>query len=129
MFDISALSTLEIALIAAALAFTAGVVMSTKIMDLVKGVPADLRTALSDAEKATLAQVKTAKADVIAKVVPALPKLPVPIPVGKVALAPVVAAAVPAAPVVQVVAPVVPPVVDLTAAVLSTAAAAPAVAS
>jgi hypothetical protein len=96
---LSFLTDLQIDLVVAAVAFVAGVVFSTKIKDWVKGVPAELRTALSGAETASLSAIETAQHDVLAKLLPAPA-------VAKVAAAPVAKVAAPAAPAPAAAAPV-----------------------
>ena len=58
----SFLTDLEINLIVGAVSLVVGVLFSTEITDTLKGVPSDLRTALSSVEADALAKVKAAKA-------------------------------------------------------------------
>jgi hypothetical protein len=81
----SFLTDTEILLISNAVALAAGVVLSQKIKDLVKGVPSDVRSALSAAETNALAAAKQAQTEVLTKLLPAAAK-------------PVVAPVTPAAP-------------------------------
>lgn len=90
----SYLTTFNLLVAGLGVAFVAGVLLSTKVKDFIKGVPAELRAALSATEKAALAEVFAAKSAAIAKVTGA-----------KVAVAP----AAPAAPVVAAAAPAAPP--------------------
>ena len=99
----------EIAFAVGVIAFVLGVAFSTKVTDLFKGIPGDLRTALNGVEKATVANVKIAQASVVATlpqpVVKVAASSPVPAPVYKSdsapgpapAAAPVVVVEVPAA--------------------------------
>lgn len=89
----SYLTTFNLLVAGLGVAFVAGVMLSTKVKDFIKGVPAELRAALSATEKAALAEVSAAKSAAIAKVTGA-----------KVAVAP----AAPAAPVVAAAAPAAP---------------------
>jgi hypothetical protein len=69
-------------------AFVAGVLLSQKVKDYVKGVPAQARAAINNVEADALAKLKVAQADVLAK----LPGAVAP----KVAVAPAPAPAAPA---------------------------------
>jgi uncharacterized BrkB/YihY/UPF0761 family membrane protein len=78
------------------IAFVAGVVLSTKIKDVFKGIPSDLRTALDSVEADAANAVKSAKKTVVTTAVAsALTSVKVAAPAA--AAAPVAAAA-PAAP-------------------------------
>jgi hypothetical protein len=86
--------------------FVAGVVLSTKVKDYLKGVPAQARKALSNIEAKALADINRARDEVIARLpgagaIPA-PKTPLPaaapIAVAPVAVAPAAPAPAPAAP-------------------------------
>jgi outer membrane biosynthesis protein TonB len=65
------LTDTTITVIVANVAFAAGVVLSQRIRDWVKGVPAQARLGLTAAEKAVVAAVKEAEAEVISKLLPA----------------------------------------------------------
>lgn len=73
MFDLSAFTTAQIVVVACAVAYVAGVITSTKVLDLVKGVPSDVRSALTTAEADTLGKLQTATAAVKSDVLSALP--------------------------------------------------------
>lgn len=60
------LTEIEVGLIAGVIAFVLGVVFSTKIIDTIKGVPTDLRTALKTVEVDAIAKIAAAKATTIA---------------------------------------------------------------
>ncbi len=77
----SFLTDFNLVLVGLAASFVAGVLLSTKIKDYVKGVPAAARVALNNVQADALAKIKAAQADVLAK----LPGAP---PAPKVALAP-----------------------------------------
>lgn len=115
---LASLSTFEIAVAVAFVAFVLGVAFSTRVTDLFKGIPSDLRTALNGVEKATVANVKIAQASVVATlpqpVVKVAASSPLPAPVLKSASASGPAPA--AAPVVVVEVPTMtdPTVVGLT---------------
>src|ERR1019366_6460870 len=100
---------LEIAFAVGVIAFVLGVAFATKVTDLFKGIPGDLRTALNGVEKATIVNVKIAQASVIATlpqpVVKVAASSPLPAPVFKSASASGPAPA--AAPVVVVEVPTV----------------------
>ena len=83
----SLLTDFNLVLVALVVTFVADVLLSTKVKDLVKGVPAQARVAINNVEADALAKLKIAQADVLAK-------LPGAAPAPKVALAPVAAAAV-----------------------------------
>lgn len=104
---LSFFTDLQLLLLASAVAFVAGVVLSTRVKDKLIGVPAELRTALNGAQASGLSALKTAqanvKADVIAKILPgatqpkaAEPAAPAPAPAAP--AAPVAAEPAPAAP-------------------------------
>ena len=96
---LASLGPIEIAAAVAVIAFILGVAFSTKVTDVAKGIPSDLRTALNGVEKATVANVKIAQATVVATlpqpVVKVAASSPLPAPVLKSASAsgPVPAAA------------------------------------
>jgi Flp pilus assembly pilin Flp len=107
---------IEVAVVVGIIAFVLGVAFSTKVTDLAKGIPSDLRTALNGVEKATVANVKIAQATVVATlpqpVVKVAASAPLPPLVMKSnsaapALAPAPAVAAAAVPVVTVEVPVV----------------------
>jgi hypothetical protein len=77
-------------------AFGAGVVLSQKVKDYIKGVPSEARTALSNIEKNVLADVKQAQSDVIARLPGAAPAPKAPLPAASQPLAAPVAAPAPA---------------------------------
>ena len=110
------LTHVEITLAVGLICLVLGVAFSTKITDLAKGIPSDLRTALNGVEKATVANVKIAQATVVATlpqpVVKVAASSPLPAPVLKSASAsgPVPAAA----PVVVVEIPPAPTVIGST---------------
>lgn len=66
----SFLTDLEIDLLVGVVAFAAGVVLSQKVKDKLKGIPGELRTALSGAESSALAAIKAAEAKAIAEFLP-----------------------------------------------------------
>ena len=107
---------IEVAVVVGIIAFVLGVAFSTKVTDLAKGIPSDLRTALNGVEKATVANVKIAQATVVATlpqpVVKVAASAPLPAPVLKSASAPGPAPA--AAPVVVVEVPAAPTVIGAT---------------
>ena len=106
------ITSFEITLAVGVICLVLGVAFSTKITDVFKGIPGDLRTALNGVEKATVANVKIAQATVVATlpqpVVKVAASSPLPAPVLKSAsasgpvpaAAPVVVVEVPAAPTV-----------------------------
>lgn len=94
---LSFLTDLQIDLAIGAVAYIAGVLTSTKVIDFFQGVPTELRSALTSAKTNALSALKTARADVVAKVIgTTATKTAAPTPVAPVAAAP--AAAAPAAP-------------------------------
>lgn len=95
----------EILLISSAVAFVAGVVLSQRVKDAIKGVPSEVRSALSSAETNTLSAIKQAQTDALAKLLPSAAK-----PAAVAPLAPAPAAA-PLAP-VEVTGPAPAPVVQ-----------------
>lgn len=96
----SFLTVLEGDFVIAGVCLVLGMLFKTKITDFFKGIPADVRTALNNVEKDTLAKIKGAQATVVAT-------LPAPAP-AKVALAPAPVAAAPATPALAPVAPLAP---------------------
>lgn len=80
-----------------AVAFIAGVLLSTKVKDAIKGVPAAARTAINNVEADALAKLKNAQTNVLATLPGAAPapKVPQP-PVFQTALPPEPAAPAPA---------------------------------
>jgi hypothetical protein len=84
--------------------FVAGVVLSTKVKDYLKGVPAQARRALSNIEAKALADINRARDEVIARLPGAIPAPKTPLPaaapiaVAPVAVAPAAPAPAPAAP-------------------------------
>jgi len=81
MSFLSFFTDLQVPLIVAAVAFVAGVVLSTRVKDWFKGVPSELRTALNGAETSARAAIEQAQIDVLAKILPgaAQPKAPAPL--------------------------------------------------
>jgi hypothetical protein len=102
----SLLTDFNLVLLGLAAAFVAGVLLSQKVKDLVKGVPAQARVAINNVEADALAKLKVAQSNVLATLPGAAPAPKValaPLPQGVVltpapapAAAPVAAAAAPA---------------------------------
>jgi hypothetical protein len=69
------LTDTQLILVTAAVAFVAGVVLSQRVKDSIKGVPAEARTALNGAEVNVLAAIKQAQADAVSKLLPAAAKV------------------------------------------------------
>ena len=64
------LTDTELMLVASGVAFAAGVMLSQRVKDALKGVPSEVRTALDSAEAHTLTAVKQAQSEVLAKILP-----------------------------------------------------------
>lgn len=92
------LTDTEALLATGGVAFVAGVVLSQRVKDAVKGVPGEARTALAAAESSVLAELKAGQTALIAKLLPAAAKAaPAPAPVAPAAdPVPVPVAAAPA---------------------------------
>jgi hypothetical protein len=78
----SFLTDFNLVLAGLVVAFIAGVLLSTKVKDAIKGVPAAARVAINNVEADALAKLKNAQTNVLAT-------LPGAAPAPKVALAPV----------------------------------------
>lgn len=97
----SFLTDTQILLAATAVAFIAGVVLSQRVKDKLRGVPSELRSAIASTESQTLTAMKAAQADALSKLLPAAAAVkPVaePVKAAAVAPAPVVAPAPAPAP-------------------------------
>jgi len=86
----------QISLIACVVSFAAGVFLSTKILDFIKGVPADARAVLKSAEGDVVAKLATAKSAVLTDLQAKIGVTPAPAP--KVAVAPAAQATLTPAP-------------------------------
>lgn len=98
----SFLTELQINLSIGCAAFIAGVVLSTKVKDYIKGIPAQARVALNNVEAKALADVRQAQATALAQIPGAVP-VKTPLPPSALPLAPVAPAPAPvaASPVVE----------------------------
>ena len=92
----SFLTNFNLALGGAVIAFAAGVVLSTKVKDFFKGIPAQARAALNNVEADTIAKIRGAQAQVLAQL-PSAPAAKAPLAPAP-AQAPVAPAAKPDAP-------------------------------
>jgi len=63
----SLLTNFNLVLGGAVIAFAAGVVLSTKVKDFFKGIPAQARAALNNVEADTIAKIRGAQAQVLAQ--------------------------------------------------------------
>lgn len=88
----SFMTDFNLVIIGLAVAFVAGVLLSTKVKDYIKGVPAAARVAINNVEADALAKLKNAQTNVLST----LPGAP---PAPKVAQPPVFQTAQPVAPV------------------------------
>lgn len=59
------LSYLNVTVVVGAVSFFAGVILSQKVKDWIKGVPNEVRSKLSAAETAVLAHIKASNADMV----------------------------------------------------------------
>jgi hypothetical protein len=87
----SFLTDFNLVLAGLVIAFVAGVLLSTKVKDTIKGIPSAARVAINNVEADALAKLKGAQANVLAT----LPGAP---PAPKVAQPPVFQTALPPAP-------------------------------
>lgn len=102
------ITNLEINIIVGAVALICGVAFSTKVKDWYKGIPSQLRAAISNVEGDALAKIKQAQADVLAKIAPAAPAPKVALKPSEQPIAPVAATPIPAAAAAPVVEPAAP---------------------
>jgi hypothetical protein len=93
------LATPFVSLVVGAVAFVAGLVLSTKVTDIFKGIPADLRATLNTVESAAVSKVAAAKTTIVSSAVstaladlklaaPAAAPAPAPAPLAPLAPAP-----------------------------------------